>query len=58
MVEERKPHGGNTKGSEDMDEMKDTEYILKYILKLILELIDKCTSLDELRKAVKNVIGK
>lgn len=37
-----------------MDEMKDTEYILK----LILELIDKCKTLEELREAVKNVIGK
>lgn len=37
-----------------MDEMKDTEYILR----LILELIDKCTTLEELRDAVKNVIGK
>lgn len=37
-----------------MDEMKDTEYILK----LILELIDKCSTLEELREAVKNVIGK
>lgn len=37
-----------------MDEMKDTEYILK----LILELIDKCNTLEELREAVKNVIDK
>lgn len=30
----------------------------EYILKLILELIEKCNTLEELRQAVKNVLGE
>lgn len=30
----------------------------EYILKLILELIEKCETLEELRQAVKNVLGE
>ena len=37
-----------------MDEMAtNTEYILR----MVLELIDKCKTLDELREAVKAVLG-
>lgn len=38
-----------------MDEMAaNTEYILK----LILELIEKCKTLDELKAAIRNVLGE
>ena len=41
------------KGSEDMNEMPTTT---EYLLRMVLELIDKCKSLEELRKAVKRVL--
>ena len=49
--------GGNsfTKGSEGMEEMANSN---EYILRMVLELIDKCESLEELRKSVKNVLDE
>lgn len=41
-----------TKGSEDMNEMNVTEALLK----AILELIEKCDTLEELRKSIKKII--
>ena len=30
----------------------------EYILKIVLELIDKCSTLEELRESLKNVLGE
>lgn len=38
--------------------MEDMAANTEYILKLILELIEKCETLEELRQAVKNVLGE
>ncbi len=38
--------------------MEDMAANTEYILKLILELIEKCNTLEELRQAVKNVLGE
>ena len=38
--------------------MEDIAANAEYILKLILELIEKCNTLEELRHAVKNVLGE
>ena len=43
-----------TKGSEEMEEMQNTEYILR----MVLELIEKCKTLDELKQAILNVLEK
>nr|DAP84745.1 MAG TPA: hypothetical protein [Caudoviricetes sp.] len=37
-----------------MDEMQNTEYILR----MVLELIEKCETLDELKQAILNVLEK
>ena len=37
-----------------MDDMQNTEYILR----LVLELIKKCKTLDELEQAILNVLEK
>ena len=38
--------------------MEDMAANTEYILKFILELIEKCDTLEELRQAVKNVLGE
>lgn len=40
------------KGSEEMNKLNVTEALLK----AILELIEKCETLDELRKSVKRIM--
>ena len=42
-----------TKGSEGLEDLANSN---EYILRMVLELIDKCESLQELRKSVKNVL--
>lgn len=51
LVRQREPL---KKGSEEMDEMQNTEYILR----MVLELIEKCETLDELKQAILNVLEK
>ena len=36
--------------------MCEMQATAEYLLKLVLELVDKCKSLEELRKAVENVL--
>ncbi len=43
------------KGSEVMEDMATSH---EYLLRMVLELIDKCKSLEELRKSVKNVLDE
>lgn len=44
------------KGSEDMD--KEMATATEQLLRAILELIDKCETLEELREAVKRILGQ
>ena len=54
----RNPSGGTLlKGSEGMEDMA-SKNSNAYILRMVLELIDKCETLEELRKSVENVLDE
>ena len=45
-----------TKGSENMDEMQDNS--VEFTLAFVLEMIDKCSTLEELKESLQNILKK